>query len=190
MISIKNAARFPTGTPLTSDNLVEFHAARLILLLNICGNTVDKSKIRRIDGLTKLAKLDFFVRYPEFFARAASAIGKSTSIASTDNESKMIRYHYGPWDHRYYHVLPYMEAHGLVDIVKDDKKNQYKFYLTKLGVKLATSLQDKPEFADLMARMKEVKRVLGRKNGNQLKKLVYELFEDEVSALSLGEVIE
>ncbi|MAT96414.1 MAG: hypothetical protein CL608_04655 [Anaerolineaceae bacterium] len=190
MISIKNAARFPTGTPLTSDNLVESHAARLILLLSICGDKEGKSTLRKIDGLTKLAKLDFFVRYPEFFARAASAIGKSTNIASTDKEPKMIRYHYGPWDHRYYQVLPFMEAHALVDIVKDDKKNQYKFYLTELGVELATSLQDKPEFADLITKMKEVKRVLGRKNGNQLKKLVYELFQDEVGALSLGEVIE
>lgn len=190
MISIKNAARFPTGTPLISDNLVELHAARLILLLNICGSEDDKSTLRRIDGLTKLAKLDFFVRYPEFFARAASAIGKSISIASTEEEPKMIRYHYGPWDHRYYQVLPYMEARALVDIVKDDNKNQYKFYLTELGVELANSLQDKPEFTDLITNIKEVKRVLGRKNGNQLKKLVYELFQDEVAALSLGEVIE
>ena len=47
--------------PLAADDIVEFHAARLLLLMEICGVK------GRIDGLTKMAKLDFFSRYPDFF---------------------------------------------------------------------------------------------------------------------------
>ncbi len=57
---------YPAGLPLTADQITEFHAARLMLLLHLCGVK------NRIEGLTKLAKLDFFVRYPAFFLRAAA----------------------------------------------------------------------------------------------------------------------
>ena len=51
----------PISSPLPAEDVLELHAARLVLLLKHCGVK------NRIDGLTKLAKLDFFVRYPEFF---------------------------------------------------------------------------------------------------------------------------
>jgi hypothetical protein len=54
----------PVSLPLSADNIVEFHAARILLLISLCGTS------NRIDGLTKMAKLDFFVRYPNFFAVA------------------------------------------------------------------------------------------------------------------------
>ena len=47
----------PVSLPLSADDIVEFHAARLLLLMSICGVA------GRIDGLTKMAKLDFFARY-------------------------------------------------------------------------------------------------------------------------------
>ncbi|SDL15331.1 hypothetical protein SAMN05421823_104510 [Catalinimonas alkaloidigena] len=189
MISARNVGRLPTGMSLVSDDVVEFHAARLILLLYICG-TEESNNRRRIDGLTKIAKLDFFVRYPSFFIRAAEVLDKSTSIEDTEPDSKMIRYHYGPWDQRYYHVIPFMEARSLINVVKDPGKNQYKFYLTPDGISLAKVLLDLHEFDELKARMLEVKRVLGRKNGHQLKELVYKLFQKEVGDLSLGEIID
>lgn len=58
----------------------------------------------RIDGLTKLAKLDFFARYPDFFLAARRAIedkGASEPSAPSSSseavESAMVRHHYGPW---------------------------------------------------------------------------------------------
>jgi hypothetical protein len=64
MKSIQHIGEEPVSLPLPADSIVEFHAARLLLLINFCGTA------GRIDGLTKLAKLDFFVRYPDFFAVA------------------------------------------------------------------------------------------------------------------------
>ena len=56
MKSLRNFASQAAGLPLLADDVLEFHAARLLLLFRVCG-TKD-----RIDGLTKMAKLDFFVR--------------------------------------------------------------------------------------------------------------------------------
>ena len=43
----------------------------------------------------------------------------------------MIRFHYGPWDERYYHILGYLEAKQLVGIIP--RGNKYELKLTKLG---------------------------------------------------------
>ena len=51
------STRQPTRVPFSEESL-EFHAARLIILLKYAGNR-DAS----IVGRTKLAKFDFFVRY-------------------------------------------------------------------------------------------------------------------------------
>ena len=72
-----------------------------MLLMHICG-------VKRIDGLTKMAKLDFFARYPDFFEAARSAIAPKNREAVSDDgpmdervELAMIRHHYGPWEKRY-----------------------------------------------------------------------------------------
>jgi len=121
MKSLHELAKFPAGSSLLADDIIEFHAARLLLLLGLCG--VSSS----IDGLTKLAKLDFFVRYPQFFDKACAVLGEQVQSASTSIESSMVRYHYGPWDHRYYKILAYLRSRGLIQIRKDG--NTYKFNL-------------------------------------------------------------
>src|SRR5882724_10216585 len=99
------------GLPLPADDIVEFHAARLILLINLCGTA------NRINGLTKMAKLDFFARYPDFFDAAR---GQSDGSVETPSpvEAAMVRDHYGPWDKRYYHILAHLEAKRLITVTK------------------------------------------------------------------------
>jgi hypothetical protein len=117
MKSINQLGFAPASLPLSPDNVVEFHAARLLLLISLCGTG------GRIDGLTKMAKLDFFVRYPDFFA-----VAKKDAVRSSESEesveSAMVRHHYGPWDKRYYHVLAYLEAKQLISIAK--KKSSFQ----------------------------------------------------------------
>jgi hypothetical protein len=174
---------------LSADEVVEFHAARLLLLLKLCGTA------GRIDGLTKLAKLDFFARYPDFFyaARAATVsptdetIGLDSASSGDTIESAMIRHHYGPWDKRYYHVLAHLEAKRLIAVSK--KGQTYQIALTELGSSRAASVASRPSYASLVERMREVKATFGSKNGAFLKKLIYRLFDEEVGRRRLGEVI-
>ena len=161
---------------------MELHAARLLLLFRHCG-----VKGQRIDSLTKMAKLDFFVRYPDFFAVAAAAEGKGGTLEASE-ESRMVRYRYGPWDDRYYYLLSYLEALSLLAVSR--KGNSFQLELTNEGVRVAEELTESLSFEMLVRHMKQVKKVLGAKTGTGLKNLIYELFKKEVGERSLGDVIE
>ena len=93
------------------DNL---HIARLLLLMAARAG----EKRHSIEGLTKLAKLDFLLRYPNSLERALKAAGKKPEKAEvadferTTIESKMVRFRYGPWDHRYRRWVALMAARG------------------------------------------------------------------------------
>lgn len=182
MKSLKNINDLPAGLPLAADDLLEFHAARLLLLFKLCGVA------GRIDGLTKMAKLDFFVRYPQFFNEACKAIGIEAEATDTSVESSMIRFHYGPWDDRYYHVLAFLESTGLLEVTK--VKNAFVLALTDKGKSAAKQLADEPEYGTLVEQMKRVKKALGKQAGSSLKKLIYKVFEKEVGQRSLGETIQ
>jgi hypothetical protein len=188
MRSLNRIGARPVSLPLLADDIVEFHAARLLLLISICGVA------GRIDGLTKMAKLDFFARYPEFFevARAAidpASVADSAKRATADEavESAMVRHHYGPWDKRYYHVLAHLEAKQLINVTKDG--NAYRVALTNLGRDRSEALAARASFASMVARMREVKKTFGSKTGAFLKSLIYRLFDEEVGRRPLGEEI-
>lgn len=181
MKSVKNLSNYPHTLPLFADSVVEFHAARILLLLQVCGNK------NQISGLTKMAKLDFFVRYPSFFVKICDSLNQTPTTNFTTSDSPMIRYHYGPWDPRYYHILAYLESKQLVEIEKAGKS--FKISLTKSGVEIAKKLAKDSSFEDLVLQMKDVKKVLGAKSGSQLKNLIYQFFEEEIAKLELEEVI-
>lgn len=182
MKSVSDLAKLPAGASLLADDIIEFHAARLLLLLGLCGIG------DRIDGLTKLAKLDFFVRYPQFFNRACIASGEEAQSALDSIESSMIRHHYGPWDHRYYEVLAYLRSRGLIQITKEG--NTYKFKLTPVGKQRMKQLAKEPTYEQLCEQMRRVKVAFGNKAGSTLKNLIYRIFQQEVAQKTLGEVIE
>lgn len=189
MKSLSRMGTRPVSLPLAADDVIEFHAARLLLLLSICGVA------GRIDGLTKMAKLDFFVRYPDFFevARAATVptapISASVSSDAYDAvESAMVRHHYGPWDKRYYHVLAYLEARQLITVSKEG--NSFRIMLSDLGRERAKALLARPSFAPLAERMRQVKKTFGNKNGTFLKNLIYRLFDQEVGKRPMGDTIQ
>src|SRR5688572_10598455 len=138
MKSVKNLGQTPAGVSLGADEILEFHASRILLLISTCGVKKQSTKVHSIEGLTKLAKLDFFVRYPSFFNRISAHLNSSKRIFSENVESKMIRFHYGPWDKRYYQVLPFLEARGMLTI--DKHGSQYVFALTPQGEAISKEL--------------------------------------------------
>lgn len=186
MRSLNRLGTRPASLPLAADDIVEFHAARLLLLILLCGVA------GRIEGLTKMAKLDFFARYPDFFEAAAKAGAKDAPApAPTETEaveSAMVRHHYGPWDKRYYHVLAHLEAKQLIRVAK--VKKTYVISLTDLGKERAQRLAEKASFETLVARMREIKKAFGSRTGSALKNMIYNMFDEEVGRRPLGEMIE
>jgi len=181
MKSLAHFENHPGSIPLMADDVLEFHASRILLLIKLCGTS------GRIEGLTKMAKLDFFVRYPQFFSVACEELGKQVPTQKQQVESSMIRFHYGPWDDRYYHLLSYLEAKQLISITASGKR--YNLALTNSGKSVAIRFEKDEIFAEIVDHMKHVKKVLGAKSGSALKKLVYMLFDNEVARRTLGEVI-
>lgn len=169
-----------SSRPLIADNLLEFHASRLLLLLDVVGVN------GRIEGLTKFAKLDFFVRYPPFFNRLEGSDAEDPAPAY-GADSPMIRYHYGPWDHRYYQILGYLEGTGAITVTPTRKG--YTLKLTPTGKALGKALREKESFEELIAHMRRVKRKFGARTGSSLKRLIYDEFEAEVAEVDMQTVI-
>lgn len=176
MKTLRRQASRPAARPLLADDVVEFHAGRLVLLLWICGQGA------KIKGLTKMAKLDFFVRYPDFFAVVR---GQDSSGAPV--EAAMVRHHYGPWDKRYYHVLAFLKARDLITVARPGKAVHLS--LTKEGKAAAKALADADAFADLVAHMRVVAEAFSRSTGSELKNLIYATFGEDVSERPLGHII-
>lgn len=182
MKSLKNLANRPAATPLAADDILEFHAGRLLLLLSTCGGTTGT-----INGLTKMAKLDFFVRYPDFFSAAVAEGLRRKAVRTDAVEAAMVRHHYGPWDKRYYHILAYLESRRLIKIVMTGKTR--RIALTALGKTAAKKLLGNESFGEVVTHMRNVNAALGSKTGNELKTMIYDLFGEEVAEQPLGQVI-
>lgn len=167
------------------DNL---HVARLLLLMAARAG----EKRHSIEGLTKLAKLDFLLRYPNSLERALKAAGKKPEKAKvadferTTIESKMVRFRYGPWDHRYRRWVALMAARGLVAV--DVQGKTVHLWPTDAGLQLATALADQEPLDVLAARAELVAKTFGGRSGSDLKNFVYDTFP-ELTSMKWGEEI-
>jgi hypothetical protein len=173
--------RISQPVPFGEESL-EFHAARLLLLLKFAGGRTE-----RIVGRTKIAKMDFFVRYPTYLVKAANLQGIQTNLQpGARPESPMIRYKYGPWDTKYYDVFALLVAKGLISIHPTDKGDE--FALTDRGQFAIEELQG-PEFEEIVERCRLVYRLFGGKSGTAMKKFIYDNFP-EIVARPMGWEIE
>jgi hypothetical protein len=169
----------------TSD---ELHEARLLVLLRAFAG---KDGQERIDGLTKLAKLDFLLRYPTLLQRALEKLGRSTRAVQlqpheeTSVESQMVRYRFGPWDHRYRRLLNLLVGRGLAEVEIDGRT--IKVGLTEQGVNLAGQLAEAEDFSDVARRAAALKTHFDLK-GTYLMKFIYKSFP-EILSLSPNEPI-
>jgi hypothetical protein len=187
MKSLANLLHQPAGRHLLADDVLELHAARLLLLVLLCGTKNKGTQTARIDGLTKMAKLDFLVRYPEFFERLAKQLGETAKAPIYTIESSMVRFHYGPWDQRYYHILAYLESRDLFKVEKE--KSAFKFSLTEEGANVARTIVKMDSFGQLAEHMRLVKKLVGELSGTKLKNLIYQVFGKEVVDRKMGESI-
>jgi hypothetical protein len=172
--------RQPQPVPFGEESL-EFHAARLLFLIRFAGG-----RKQRIVGRTKIAKLDFFVRYPTYLVKAARLKQVSTTIvAEARPESAMIRYKYGPWDEKYYNIFALLVARGFVQIYPSDKGDVFE--LTDRG-RFAVEELSGADFEEIVQRCQLVSELFGSEPGTNIKNFIYENFP-EIVAMSLGREI-
>lgn len=173
---------------ITAERDDALHEARLLLLLYHAGTRGDGS----IDGITKLAKLDFLLRYPKYFARLLRRIRRRVpevpmeSYEADTVESKMIRYRYGPWDARYRRWIAIVVGQGLADTYVHGRTVHVR--LTEAGKDIARALAGQEDFSLLNERCELIARTAGILSGTALKDLVYEVVP-ELIGMAWGEEI-
>ncbi len=166
----------------------ELHLARLLILLGeFCG----PDGVDRVEGLTKLAKLDFLLRYPAMLERALVAKHKSTASVQVQDyerssvESRMVRYRFGPWDHRYRLLLNNLVGRRLATVALEGRT--ISIGLTPRGAELADTLASTQEFSDLARRATTLHNHFDLTATN-LMKFIYETFP-ELTTMRSNEAI-
>ncbi|MFF0387172.1 hypothetical protein ACFYS8_00595 [Kitasatospora sp. NPDC004615] len=188
--SIGRSAIPPLHRPWDPDDSPDFHASRLLLLLAECGSQPGP----HIAGRTKLAKLDFFLRYPVFLERAhralADEVHHETAFRASmpeEVEAPMIRYRFGPWDPRYRQFLAFLAARELITVTTSHKPERVR--LTAKGKQAAATLAAMEEFRPIVTRCHAMRGNLSDWSGTDLKDLVYRLFPAEVAELAYHQEI-
>lgn len=162
----------------------DLHAARLLILIDAF---VGDDTTNGVEGLTKLAKLDFLLRYPVLLERALQAKGKSTKALELEEherfsvESEMVRYRFGPWDHRYREILNILTAKGLVKISVEG--NTVVVLETHRGREQVKKLIENESFATYFKRAKIIKSNFDLKATN-LMKFIYKTFPEVLTLRS------
>ncbi|GAB2954160.1 hypothetical protein GCM10027028_65500 [Streptomyces sundarbansensis] len=169
-----------------ADESMEYHLARLLILLSSFGAPGSKG----IDGLTKLAKLDFLLRYPSFTDQLLSLRNASWPLGCepTDDElgaveSQSIRYKYGPWDNRYYPLLGRLVGYGLAETIKG--RETVAIRLTPKGATLADQIARSEEW-QVTAGRSEMLSSKFNLQGTRLRKMIYESLPEANETSSLG----
>jgi len=162
----------------------ELHVARLLLLLNAFAG---EKGVGKVEGLTKLAKLDFLLRYPLMLQRALEGKERSTREVRLEDherlsvESEMVRYRFGPWDHRYRLLLNLLVAKGLVSLSIEGRT--VVISLTEAGRQCAKELSSDAVFEQYARRSDILKRHFDLTT-THLMKFIYETFPEVVSLRS------
>lgn len=169
------------------DKHEEIHLARLLLLLRAFSNPNGPA----IVGITKLAKLDFLLRYPSYFERALRARNakeKNVTIEPYERktiESQMVRYRFGPWDHRYRKFLNILAAKSLAAL--NVEKRTVLIDITEAGKHLADHMIATQEFGVIFDRAKLLAKHFNI-GATKIMEFIYEQFP-EIGNLEYNEEI-
>jgi hypothetical protein len=158
----------------------DFHMARLLVLMHAFAGRSNKP----VQGIMKLAKMDFLLRYPNCLARVLEKQGQADEAAKIPPEqrntieARMIRFRYGPWDDRYRRWIALLAAKGLVLTFLEGRTVYIQ--LTEGGKALSETLAGTEGFIELAQRSKSVKKAVGPMNGTALKDHIYEALPEIV----------
>lgn len=173
-----------------TENQDELHLGRLLLLLY--AKDKKSPKYKTIEGITKLAKFDFLLRYPNCLERALIEDGKNPEIANVQDyerttiETKMIRFRYGPWDDRYRRWIGLLVARGLVTTFVKGKTVHVG--LTERGRQVSEELSYRPEFDQISQRSDLIVKSFNKYSATKIKNFIYQVFP-EIETMQWGEEI-
>lgn len=157
-----------------------YHQVRVLLLVQAVA--ANPGHARKLDGLTKLAKLDFLVRYPALASVILDDLADNEPrmhlsdeevAAPTEVEDPMTRYKYGPWDDRYYPVVGALISRGLLRYVKG-RRGSVALTPTPAGRRFAQALTEDSLWREIAERCEVVAEASEGLSGNALKGRIYD----------------
>lgn len=155
-----------------------FHMSRLLVLIDAFSGSDQNGSV---EGVTKLAKLDFLLRYPANLERALAARGVNRDLAGVKDyerqnvESAMVRFRYGPWDFRYRRFLNLLVSKGLIHLHVSGRTIHIS--ATAAGHAIAATLASAEEFEQLRNRVRLLKTHFDF-GGTTLMKFIYATFPE------------
>ena len=164
------------------------HVARLMLIMRHVAEKRDGT----VEGITKLAKLDFLCRYPQYFQRFVDKVRNRREVVELQEyeestvESRMIRFRYGPWDPRYRRWIGLLVSRGLGHAYT--RGRTVHVGLTEAGLEVARDLAGSEEFRDLDVRAEQISRIAAGSSGMRLKDTIYAIVP-ELGQLGWGQKI-
>lgn len=156
-----------------------YHQARVLLLVTAVASAPGHA--RKLDGLTKLAKLDFLARYPMYAPRILDELKSDDPRLHLrldeqeppgDVEAPMIRYKYGPWDDRYYAIIGALVGRGLLKYERG-RKGSVALAPTPSGRAAAAAFAASREWHVTADRCRAVAEASQGMSGNALKDRIY-----------------
>lgn len=157
-----------------------YHQARILILVTSTANT--EGHQRKLDGLTKLAKLDFLVRYPALapivlddldFSDTRLHLSEHETNMPTKVEAPMVRHKYGPWDDRYYPIIGALVSRGLLRYASG-RKGSVALVPTAEGKALVKAMAASNNWSSIVDRCIAVAEAAAGMTGNALKKRIYQ----------------
>src|SRR5260370_19473046 len=157
-----------------------YHQARVLLLVDTVAGTQGHSG--KADGLTKLAKLDFLLRYPALApavlddldpADARLHLSEEDQAEPAEVEAPMTRYKHGPWDDRYYPVIGALVGRALLRYTRG-RRGSVALAPPPTGRALAGQLAAARDWSDLKDRSLAIAEASAGLTGNTLKDLIYQ----------------
>ncbi|MEU8023676.1 hypothetical protein AB0B88_15820 [Micromonospora haikouensis] len=161
-----------------------YHQARVLLL--VTATAAESGHNRKLDGLTKLAKLDFLLRYPALAAQVLDTLdGDDPRLHLSDDEKReptaveapMTRYKYGPWDDRYYAIIGALVGRGLLRYTRG-RQGSVALVPTVAGRTLVDQMARTHEWAEIAERSQAIAQASTGLTGNALKDLIYQRLAD------------
>lgn len=161
-----------------------YHQSRILLLVEAVA--AEPGHARKLDGLTKLAKLDFLLRYPALATIILDELSANDErlhiddadrLTPTEVADPMIRYKYGPWDDRYYPVVGALVSRGLLKYARG-RRGSVALVPTAAGRQLAASLRSDRAWQEIADRCQAVAQASAGLTGNVLKNRIYERLAD------------
>jgi len=158
--------------------------ARLLLLIHAF-----TGPSRGLEGRTKLAKLDFFLRYPEYMQKAMTLRGADVQVDFAHSgpiEKAMVRYRYGPWDPAYFAILGRLQGKGLIE-TRPGGHGALTYRSSNDGGRIAEILGGTEAWCPVASDARLLRRHLDL-TGTNLKEFVYAHFP-EVTKAKWGEAL-